>query len=56
MSWSAACVAPVLSWPDGVWWAAAGGETDPAGAGDLSTNKEDAHKLKNLLHLHHHKH
>ncbi|DBA96825.1 hypothetical protein WJX82_007338 [Trebouxia sp. C0006] len=33
-----------------------GGETDPAGAGDLSTNKEDAHKLKNLLHLHHHKH
>ncbi|DBB00227.1 TPA: hypothetical protein ACH3X1_014057 [Trebouxia sp. C0004] len=30
-----------------------GGVTD---AGDLSTNKEDAHKLKNLLHLHHCKH
>ncbi|KAL0038669.1 hypothetical protein WJX79_002508 [Trebouxia sp. C0005] len=34
----------------------AGGVTDPAGAGELSTNKEDAHKLKNLLHLHHRKH
>lgn len=33
-----------------------GGVTDAAGAGKLSTNKEDAHKLKNMLHLHHRKH
>lgn len=58
MTWLALCVAPIPipSRHNGICWAAAGGVTDPAGAGELSTNKEDAHKLKNLLHLHHRKH
>ena len=36
---------------------AVGGTTDVAGTGELSDNKQDAHTLKDILHLRrHHKH
>ena len=36
--------------------ATAGGTVDVAGNGELTNNRKDLNHLKDMLHLHHHKH